>query len=354
MRTMNTTRTMAINVDRSFSAYLVLIILSLAPLHAKPASALSGEAGEDNAIAVCSNATPFLMIDSLLGTPQPGGAWITPEELPHGPLFIPGIHMGGTYCYVVGGDTACLSITVSVPPYAGSDGFLSICGDSLPELPFPNGADTTGHWVNCGPGIHCYVVPGTFPCSNDTAVMTVYSILPPDAGMNNMITVCPDMPPFSMVDSLLGTPDPAGQWDYWGIPVSGIFDPSSGASGTYVYTVPGTSPCVADVSHLTIMVLPSNDPQCLSTGVGGSNVLLNVNSRPNPSNGQFTLSYPVQPEAGMLEVLDMQGRMVYQSRLAAWSQVHRVALGGEAAGMYQCRLRWGARSISTRIIITEP
>lgn len=81
---------------------------------------------------------------------------------------------------------------------------------------------------------------------------------------------------------------------------------------------------------------------------------------PNPGNGQFTLTYPVQPEAGMLEVLDLQGRVVYQKRLAAWSQVHAVVLPREAAGlpavqagMYLCRLSWGAKQISTRIIL-EP
>ena len=74
---------------------------------------------------------------------------------------------------------------------------------------------------------------------------------------------------------------------------------------------------------------------------------------PNPSSGQFNLSYPVHPEAGLLEVLDMQGRVVYQSRLAAWSQVHRVVLEGEAAGMYQCRVRWGARQAVVRVVV-EP
>lgn len=92
----------------------------------------------------------------------------------------------------------------------------------------------------------------------------------------------------------------------------------------------------------------------LDVGISEPSLAPSVSVIPNPSNGQFNLSFPVQPEAGTLEVLDMQGRVVYQSRLAAWSQVHRVALGGEAAGMYQCRLRWGARSISTRIIVTEP
>lgn len=80
---------------------------------------------------------------------------------------------------------------------------------------------------------------------------------------------------------------------------------------------------------------------------------LGVRFYPNPSNGQFTLTYPVQPEAGMLEVLDLQGRVVYQQRLAAWSQVHAVEIPREARGMYLCRLSWGAKQISTRIIL-EP
>ncbi|MCC6542177.1 MAG: T9SS type A sorting domain-containing protein [Flavobacteriales bacterium] len=84
----------------------------------------------------------------------------------------------------------------------------------------------------------------------------------------------------------------------------------------------------------------------LSLGEG-----LGVRAYPNPSNGQFNLSYPVHPDAGLLEVLDLQGRVVYQSRLAAWSQVHNVSLQSEAAGMYQCRFVWGARRVTTRIVI---
>ena len=48
---------------------------------------------------------------------------------------------------------------------------------------------------------------------------------------------------------------------------------------------------------------------------------------------------------------DMQGRLVYQKRLAAWSQVHHVELPGEARGMYHCRLTWGSRATSVRIIL---
>jgi hypothetical protein len=105
--------------------------------------------------------------------------------------------------------------------------------------------------------------------------------------------------------------------------------------------------------HLGPVVGSVCDSLDLGTGMAAQQVLLGVQAFPNPSNGHFNLSYPVQPEAGLLEVLDMQGRVVYQSRLAAWSQVHRVALGGEAAGMYQCRVSWGTKQATTRIIL-EP
>lgn len=106
--------------------------------------------------------------------------------------------------------------------------------------------------------------------------------------------------------------------------------------------------------HLGPVVGSVCDSLDLGTGMAAQQVLLGVQAYPNPSNGAFTVSYAAQPEAGELEVRDLSGRVVYQSRLAAWSQVHRVVLEREAAGMYQCRLRWGARSISTRIIVTEP
>gem|GEM_PF-112954 len=87
---------------------------------------------------------------------------------------------------------------------------------------------------------------------------------------------------------------------------------------------------------------------------------LGVRAYPNPSSGQFTLGYPAQPTAGVLEVRDLQGRLVHRAYLPPWSQVHRVELPGAAAGlsaaqagMYHCTLRWGVHSANTRIII-EP
>ncbi len=76
-----------------------------------------------------------------------------------------------------------------------------------------------------------------------------------------------------------------------------------------------------------------------------------VAAGPNPSNGRFNLSYPAQPEAGLLEVLDATGGVVCRSRLAAGSQVHNVPMEGAAAGLYLCRVRWGVQAVTARVLL---
>lgn len=89
----------------------------------------------------------------------------------------------------------------------------------------------------------------------------------------------------------------------------------------------------------------------INTGLSEADVVQVIQAYPNPSIGTFTLSYPVQPTAGELEVRDLSGRLVLRERIPAWSQMHRVELDGEALGMYQCKLTWGAHTATTRIVL---
>ena len=76
---------------------------------------------------------------------------------------------------------------------------------------------------------------------------------------------------------------------------------------------------------------------------------------PNPSaDGRFVLRYPANAGVGWLEVRDLAGKVVLRERIPQWSTVHAVELPGQAAGMYQCSMRWGAQLLTTRVIITEP
>jgi hypothetical protein len=79
-----------------------------------------------------------------------------------------------------------------------------------------------------------------------------------------------------------------------------------------------------------------------------------VRVQPNPSMGAFRLHYPAHPAAGRLEVRDMQGRLVLRDYIAPWSTVHAVELAGQAAGLYNCSLRWGMESLNARVIIATP
>lgn len=76
-----------------------------------------------------------------------------------------------------------------------------------------------------------------------------------------------------------------------------------------------------------------------------------IQAYPNPSDGRFTLSYPVHNEAGSLEVHDLNGRLVMSERIPAWSQVHAVDLERFPAGIYDCWMSWGRASASHRIVI---
>lgn len=73
-------------------------------------------AGINNSVAVCANAAPFLLLDSLLGNPMDGGIWTGPDGAPHPPVFDPGTDPSGTLCYTVLGtspcanDIACLTV----------------------------------------------------------------------------------------------------------------------------------------------------------------------------------------------------------------------------------------------------
>jgi len=78
-----------------------------------------------------------------------------------------------------------------------------------------------------------------------------------------------------------------------------------------------------------------------------------IRAYPNPSNGACTLNYPSVGQAGVLEVRDLSGRLVLHERLPPWSQVRALDLGGASAGLYNCRISWGARSASTRIMIND-
>ncbi|MDQ3051570.1 MAG: T9SS type A sorting domain-containing protein, partial [Bacteroidota bacterium] len=78
---------------------------------------------------------------------------------------------------------------------------------------------------------------------------------------------------------------------------------------------------------------------------------ITVRVYPNPSNGNFTLSFPVQGEAGNVEIYDVNGKLVHQEYVAAWSQFKKLELTGMRKGIYFCKMKWEGKERAVKIII---
>lgn len=234
--------------------------------------------GTNGSITVCSSDAPVNLFALLGGSPQPGGTWTAPGGAPHSGTYLPGTQAGGNYTYTVAGTTPCgpLSAVVQVnrviAPNAGTNGTITVCStngpfDMLTALGGnPNG---TGFWLNATnqpvsgtftPGItpagtYTYVVPGTAPCANDSATVTVVVNQAPNAGTNASTVVCSTDAAFPLIGVLGGTPDAGGQWTRPnGTPHSGIFTPGQSAAGGYTYTVQGLTPCLNATAVVTVSV----------------------------------------------------------------------------------------------------
>ncbi len=97
-----------------------------------------------------------------------------------------------------------------------------------------------------------------------------------------------------------------------------------------------------------------------TTGLAsGHEEIPSVKAFPNPTDGAFTLQFPVQSTAGMLEVYDVMGKLVYKDYIAPWSQYKRVDLtpslskreGVKANGMYFCKLKWKDKEASVKVVV---
>lgn len=156
-------------------------------------------AGDNAVVNACSTDAPFALFGALNGSPQPGGAWLSPFNDPFNGQFVPGTSAPGCYRYVIAGsgscvaDTAQVCVSVAPAPDAGTNASLNWCLSSgvldlfaqLGGTPAPGGTwiDTngtgqlTGNILNAGAvavGTYAfeYVVGGP-SCPDATATVTV-------------------------------------------------------------------------------------------------------------------------------------------------------------------------------------
>ena len=190
------------------------------------------EAGSNSSITICSDQPPFALIDMLNGDPDIGGDWTGPEG-PQPPIYDPAIHPSGTYTYLItdpGGcqDSATVSITKVLPPDAGGDGSILLCDQSEPVqlinslsgTPGPGGSWSGPLGAHDGsfdpstdpPGVYMYTIPGTTPCMPASASVSVFLTGLADAGTDGAAAVCDTLPSLGLINLLGGTPDQGGVW----------------------------------------------------------------------------------------------------------------------------------------------
>jgi gliding motility-associated-like protein len=224
--------------------------------------------GTNGSITVCSNAPSVDLFSLLGGSPQPGGSWTRPNGTSHSGTYLPASQPGGNYTYTVQGIAPCPSASAVVQvnrviaPRAGTDGTITVCSTNSSFQLFSvlgGSPDGNGSWINAqgvgvpgtfipgtsSPGTYRYVVPGTIPCANDTAQVTVIVNQAPNAGTNGTLTVCSSDASFNLLGVLNNGPSTGGTWtDPTGVAHSGVFVPGTSLVGGYTYTVAGLTPCL--------------------------------------------------------------------------------------------------------------
>jgi gliding motility-associated-like protein len=253
-------------------------------------------AGDPNAIAVCSSDAPFNLITGLAGNPQSGGTWRGPDGEVHGPQFVPAVDIGGIYTYLVQGaavcdpDSAQLTVTLTIAPDAGADSTLNVCSTSGIIDLFPGlgpDADTGGAWMDVsgvgaafvdgsldvsglpvGNFLFTYSVQGSGTCSAASATVTVVVSEGLDPGISASDTICGGNSAYILFNSLGGTPSAGGLWsDAQGTgalvdAATGLLNATAlnlGGPFQFGYTVvdPG---CGEASSVVTLYVSPYPDP----------------------------------------------------------------------------------------------
>lgn len=237
--------------------------------------------GSNSALTVCETDPAVNLFQQLGGTPDIGGTWTSPAGAHSGTLD-PATDGSGVYTYTVTGappctdESAVVLVTVNTQPDAGLDGTVTVCSDDaafnlfaeLDGSPEPGGTwtdpDGNPHPTTYTPGVsdagvYTYTITASFPCTNQSATVTVTENQAVNAGINNAISVCSDAATFTLISQLGGSPDPGGVWTFNGTVVSDNFDPSSDPSGTYTYTLVAVPPCVNDDATVDITVNPATD-----------------------------------------------------------------------------------------------
>jgi gliding motility-associated-like protein len=240
-------------------------------------------------------------------------------------------------------ETAEVRIVVIEPLYAGEDTIgVELCTDGsaidLISLLETNGngvyRGTNGVWTDGDDNVvpNNFMVPPfegqrTFDLTytttvgsscTDQAMLNLTLYWEYSAGEGASLEICSDATSFNLFDILTGTKSDNGSWtgpNGYTATYIGTFDPASGVSGEYVYTVPANGLCPASQSTITVLVdeRPNAGPDFNSV-ICRSETVLDLFTLLGPdtdTDGNFVdlSSNTVVPD-GILDLLDIAGPTV--------------------------------------------
>lgn len=242
----------------------------------------AANAGGSAAITLCQGGGSVNLLSVLSGSPDPTGTWTgpSPSTDPFSGVFVPGTTPPGVYTYFVPGAPPCpnrtstVTVAVNAPPNAGCSNAISVCSTDAPfsmvgrlACP-PNGV---GVWTGpapatttmdglffpgqTAPGLYTYTVPGTAPCANATATLSITVTQAANAGQDASINLCTTGGATDLFPLLGPSAQVGGTWTDPNNQVhSGTFLPGTDVPGTYRYTVAGQGTCTSDFALVSVVV----------------------------------------------------------------------------------------------------
>lgn len=278
----------------------------------------SPNAGGNGSGSYCLSDPSVNLFTLLTGAPDPFGTWVgpSPTNPPFSGIFTPGISSPGTYTYTVinacGSDNASVVVTVSTPPNAGCNNTVTTCstGGTINMLlqlgcnptpggtwsgPLPSTTVVSGFFQPglSVPGTYRYRVAGTGACGDAFAFLTVNVNSTPNAGNDNNLQVCNTAGQVNLFPLLGASAQAGGSWFFNSItPHSGILNPATDLTGSYVYRLAGMAPCASDSATVLVQVATApnagNDGLAETCSDDGPFALINFLSGGPQLNGNWT------------------------------------------------------------------
>ncbi|PWA06487.1 T9SS type A sorting domain-containing protein [Flavobacterium psychrotolerans] len=155
-----------------------------------------------------------------------------------------------------GNQGICVGLTTVFSPSAAGGTWIS----SSPAVATINPATGVITGVSAGTATMIYSVTGTGGCPDATSTRNVTVNSAPNAGSNAIVSICSNSGPIDLFLFLGATAQPGGIWTPALVSGKGIFNPSVDAAGQYVYTVAGSSSCLANTAMVTVTIRPNEMP----------------------------------------------------------------------------------------------